>query len=368
MIIALSPAVDMLLATQAATPPAEAVAPTGKYSKEALEKMLAPIALYPDILLAQVLGAATKPQDVVAASQFMAQPANKELKGDVLEKTVEAQPWDENVKALCQFKETLATMAKKIDETKKLGEAYLDQHGDVMATVQGLRKKAKEAGNLKSSEQMKVEVEGPEIVIVASNPQVIYVPTYNPTYVYGPWWYPAPPCYWYSPKPGPGVGFVVGVAVGLSWNNNHRRRHRRNRNVNVNVNVNRNNNRNRNNNVNVNVNKNKNTNRNVNVNTNNNKNTNVNVNRNKNTNRNVNVNSNSNKNTNVNVNNNRNKNNSAARGNDSGKVSTKSRNQSNGFSGMSSGNSSRQSRERGKKSRSSNKSSRGGKSGGRKRR
>jgi hypothetical protein len=188
------------------------------FSPEQLDQMLAPIALYPDSLLAQVLMASTYPIQIVQADRFAKK--NKDLKGQKLLEAAKNEDWDPTVKALLEFPEVLAMMSEKLDWTTKLGDAFLAQQKEVLDSVQRLRKKANEAGNLKTTNEQKVIVEKETIVIQPSNPEVIYVPAYNPTVIYGTWAYPAYPPYPYYP-PGYGmaaatVGFMAGVAVGSS--------------------------------------------------------------------------------------------------------------------------------------------------------
>lgn len=252
-----------------------------KISNQQLDSLSAPIALYPDALLAQVLMAATFPQDVQAAAAWS--QANSKLQGDDAVKAVASEPWDPSVQSLVAFPQVLATMASKPDWISQLGTAFLGQPNDVMDSVQRLRKQAQAAGNLKTSSQQKVVVEQSTIQIVPANPQVVYVPTYNPTVVYGTWPYPAYPPVYVPPPPGyaiatgfaTGLAFGAGVAVanslwgGFNWNTHD-----------VNINVNRYNNINVNNRLNVNSNT-ANWNRNANVNRNvNNANLNRNVNNN----------------------------------------------------------------------------------------
>ncbi|WAC09060.1 MAG: DUF3300 domain-containing protein [Thermodesulfobacteriota bacterium] len=191
------------------------------FSQEQLDQMLAPIALYPDSLLAQILMASTYPLEIVYAARWLEQ--NKNLKGDALAKALEAQPWDPSVKSLVQFPQVLDMMNQKLDWTGTLGDAFLAQEKDVMGTVQKLRAKAEAKGNLKTTSEQKVivEKETQTIIIEPSNPEVIYVPTYNPTVIYGPWWYPAyPPYYYYPPGYVAAYGafwFGAGVAMGAAW-------------------------------------------------------------------------------------------------------------------------------------------------------
>ena len=170
-------------------------APTKAFSQEQLDQLLAPIALYPDSLLTQILMASTYPLEVAKASNWVKQ--NKELKGDALTKALEKQAWDPSVKSLVNFPQVLQMMSDKLDWTQKLGDAFLAQQKDVLATVQTLRAKALEAGNLKTTKDQKVVVEqNPQVILIQqASPEVIYVPAYNPTVVYGVWAYPAYPPY-----------------------------------------------------------------------------------------------------------------------------------------------------------------------------
>jgi hypothetical protein len=189
-------------------------------SSQQLDALTAPIALYPDALLSQVLMASTFPQDVEAAAAWS--KANPNLQGDAAVKAVASQPWDPSVQSLVAFPQVLATMASKPDWVQQIGNAFLAQPNDVMDSVQRLRVQAQKAGNLKSNEQQKVVVQqatsaAPStIVIEPANPQVVYVPTYNPTVVYGTWPYPAYPPVYMPPPPGYAIaaGFVSGLAFG----------------------------------------------------------------------------------------------------------------------------------------------------------
>ena len=220
----------------------ETTAAPKKFSQEQLDQMLAPIALYPDSLLIQILIASTYPLEVVMADRWIKQ--NKDLRGDQLNDALDKQPWDASVKALAPFPEVLAMMNDKLDWTPMLGDAFLAQKEEVMATVQNLRQKAYEAGNLKTTEQQKVIVEKEIIVVQPANPQVVYVPAYDPWWVYGSWWWPAyPPFviypYWPTVVLSPGIfwfgpGFFVGPVWGSAWG----RCDWRNRNIYVNVNRN----------------------------------------------------------------------------------------------------------------------------------
>ncbi len=186
-------------------------------SADELEQLVAPIALYPDALVAQILGAATFPDQIADASGWLQQ--NKSLTGTPLMEAVDKQPWDPSVKALTQFPSVLDNLAKNLSWTSSLGEAYHAQAADVMSAVQVLRAKAKAAGNLNSGSQITVVQQAPQtIVIQPTNPQVVYVPQYNPTVVYG------------TPVVTPGystadvvattiLAFGIGIAVGAAINN-----------------------------------------------------------------------------------------------------------------------------------------------------
>ncbi|NJD55640.1 MAG: DUF3300 domain-containing protein [Nitrospirae bacterium] len=189
------------------------------FKQEELDQIVAPIALYPDSLLTQILMASTYPLEVVEASRWAKK--NKELKGDALTKALEAQPWDPSVKSLVNFPQVLDMMNEKLDWTQKMGDAFLAQQKDVMDTIQKLRHKAQESGNLQTTKEQVVKVEKEVIIIESASPQVVYVPAYNPTVVYGAWPYPAYPPYSYYPPgyvAGAAVfGFAAGVAVGSAW-------------------------------------------------------------------------------------------------------------------------------------------------------
>jgi hypothetical protein len=194
-----------------------------KFSQAELDQMLAPIALYPDSLLAQVLMASTYPLEVVMADRWA--KAHPNLSGDQLQAELDNQNWDPSVKALVPFPQVLAMMGEKLEWTERLGDAFLDQQAEVMDAVQNLREKAREAGNLKSTKEQRVVLKERIIVIEPANPEIVYVPVYNPTIVYGRWWYPAYPPFWYYP-PGYVVTrvvfafpffFVVGPAWPVLW-------------------------------------------------------------------------------------------------------------------------------------------------------
>lgn len=189
-----------------------------KLSKEELAQLLAPIALYPDELLVQMLMASTYPLEVVQADRWA--KSHKQSAGDVLAKELEKEPWDPSVKSLVNFPTVLSVMSEKLDLTTKIGDAFLSQQKEVMETVQELRKKAYDAGNLKTTKEQKVVVQQEKIIIQPATPEVVYVPSYSTTVVYGTWMYPSyPPYYYYPPPPPayPAYHFAAGVAVGVAW-------------------------------------------------------------------------------------------------------------------------------------------------------
>jgi Spy/CpxP family protein refolding chaperone len=188
------------------------------FKQEELEQLVAPIALHPDSLIAQILMASTYPLEVVQAERWAKQ--NAKLKGDPLTAALEKQDWDASVKSLVNFPQVLTMMSEKLDWTQKLGDAFLEDQKKVLDTIQSLRAKAQATGNLKSTKEQTVIVEEKIIKIEPANPQVVYVPTYNPTVVYGAWPYPAYPPYYYYP-PGYAAGsafwFAAGVGMGAAW-------------------------------------------------------------------------------------------------------------------------------------------------------
>ena len=204
-----------------------------EFSQQELDQMLAPIALYPDALLSQVLIASTYPLEVVQAARWSR--SHPELRGDAAVRAVEQNNWDPSVISLTAFPQVLAEMDAKLDWTERLGDAFLAQQEQVSDTVQNLRQRASEAGNLQSNDQIRVEPQGQTIVIEQAAPQVIYVPYYNPTVVYGPWWWDAyPPVYWdpwpgyYHPSYGSAFYWGSGISIGggffysnFDWHRRH---------------------------------------------------------------------------------------------------------------------------------------------------
>jgi hypothetical protein len=199
--------------------PADQGGGAAPFSANDLQQLVAPIALYPDALVAQVLGAATFPDQVQAADAWLQQ--NNKLTGNDLMQAVDKQPWDPSVKALTQFPSVLDNLTKNLKWTSTLGEAYANQANDVMAAVQKLRAEAKASGNLKSGSQITVVQESPQtIVIQPANPQVVYVPQYNPATVYGTPY--QPPGYSAGDMAAASIlSFGVGIAVGAAIANNN---------------------------------------------------------------------------------------------------------------------------------------------------
>ena len=212
--------------------PAIAMAQTSDkpFSKEQLDQLTAQVALFPDALLSQVLMAATYPADVTEAAKWSR--ANSEQKGDAAVRLVENEPWDPSVKSLVAFPQVIIMMGEKPGWVKDLGDAFLIQPEDVMDSIQRLRLAAQNAGNLKSNEQVEVRVERsppptiiveaaappppPQVIVIEQrSPDVIFVPTYNPAYVFGPWPYPAYPPFFIPPPPG--FWFSTAVATGIAW-------------------------------------------------------------------------------------------------------------------------------------------------------
>jgi len=212
------------------TPPPDSVAPppppagtppappeqAASFTQRQLDQMVAPIALYPDPMLAQIMMASTYPLEVVKAARWSAEHPG--LKGDDAVRAVADKPWDPSVKSLVAFPDLLKMMNDKLDWTEQLGDAFLAQQTQVNDTVQNLRAKAMAANNLQSNQQVTVTQPAPQtIVIEPANPDVVYVPYYDPYAVYGPWWWAGyPPVFW-DPWPGygwhPGLFFAFGAGI-----------------------------------------------------------------------------------------------------------------------------------------------------------
>ncbi|MFA5956390.1 DUF3300 domain-containing protein [Hyphomicrobium sp.] len=209
-----------------------ALADDVKFSKQQLDQMLAPIALYPDDLLSNVLMGSTYPLDIVEAQRWRSEPENVKLEGDALTDAVKSKDWDPSIKALLLFPDVLKTMSDQLDWTQNLGTAFTNQQAEVMDEVQFLRSKASASGHLKNNSQQTIKQDGDTYVIEPADPDVVYVPTYQPDVVYGPWWYPDyPPYYWGYPGAVFNNGYWWGaagfaIAGGIwGWNRWDWRRH-----------------------------------------------------------------------------------------------------------------------------------------------
>src|ERR1700723_2588922 len=190
-----------------------------------LQQLVAPIALYPDSLVAQVLAASTFPAEIVEADRWVQD--NSTLKGDALAQAVDQQSWDPSVKALTAFPSVLGNMDKNLSWTSSLGDAYYNQQKEVMDAVQVMRRKAQDAGNLKSTPQQTVTDQDSDIEIAPADPDVVYVPAYDPWLVYGypvvawPGWYPYPGIWFGGPYLSFGLGFGIGWWGGFGWGWGH---------------------------------------------------------------------------------------------------------------------------------------------------
>jgi Protein of unknown function (DUF3300) len=186
-----------------------------------LQQLVAPIALYPDSLVAQILAASTFPEQVVEADRWV--QTNGGLQGTALGSAADQQPWDPSVKALTAFPTILGNMDKNLSWTSSLGDAYYNQQQDVMDAVQAMRQRAQQAGNLKNTPQQTVSDQDSSISIAPTNTDVVYVPAYDPWLVYGdlvpewPGWYPYPGIWFDGPYLSFGVGFGIGFLGGFGW-------------------------------------------------------------------------------------------------------------------------------------------------------
>ncbi len=227
LFVALAPAADAQTQPAQSLPASTSAVPL---KAEELDQLVAPIALYPDALLANVLMASTYPLEVVEASRWA--DANKNLKGEALKSAADKQTWDDSIKQLTATPTVLSMMSTKLSWTQKLGDTVLAQQPDVMDAVQRLRTKAQANNKLQSTKEQKVSVKTESnrqvIVIEPTEPNTIYVPYYDPGVVYGAWPYAAYPPYYFPPYPGwvaggviaTGLAFGAGVAVGV-WGSNH---------------------------------------------------------------------------------------------------------------------------------------------------
>jgi hypothetical protein len=199
--------------------------PYMQQTREQLQQLVAPIALYPDSLVAQILAASTFPEQVVEADQWV--QSHPDLKDEVLSQAVDQQPWDPSVKALVAFPSVLGNMDKNLSWTSSLGDAYCNQGQDVMDAIQVMRRRAQEAGNLKSTPQQTVTTEGSDIEIEPISPEVVYVPAYDPWIIYGaplvawPRWYPYPGIWYDGSALFFGGGFGIGFLGGYGWGWHH---------------------------------------------------------------------------------------------------------------------------------------------------
>jgi len=195
--------------------------PYAQQTPEQLQRSVAPIALYPDSLVAQILAASTFPDQVVEADRWV--QAHPDLKGEALGQAVDQQPWDPSVKALASFPSVLGNMDKNLSWTSSLGDAYYNQQQDVMDAVQVMRHKAQDADALKNPQHEVIKEDGPDIEIEPAEPDVVYVPAYDPWLIYGypvvawPGWYPYPGIWFGGPFSSFGIGFGIGWWGGFGW-------------------------------------------------------------------------------------------------------------------------------------------------------
>jgi hypothetical protein len=208
-----------LSADQDAQPPQ--APPRAQQTPDQLQQLVAPIALYPDSLVAQILAASTFPEQVVEADRWL--QAHSDLKGDALGQAIDPQPWDPSVKALTAFPSVLGNMDKNLSWTSSLGDAFYNQQQDVMDAVQVMRQRAQAAGNLRSTPQETVDDQDSTIIIQPASTDVVYVPAYDPWLVYGdplvawPGWYPYPGIWYAGPYLVFGVGFDIGFVGAFGW-------------------------------------------------------------------------------------------------------------------------------------------------------
>ena len=212
-------------ATDMQVPPASGPA-YAQQSPEQLQQLVAPIALYPDSLVAQILAASAFPEQIVLADRWV--QANSNLAGVALGQAVDQQSWDPSVKALAAFPTVLGNMDKNLSWTSSLGDAYYNQQSDVMNAVQVMRQRAQVAGNLQSSPQQSVvSTQDSTILIDPASPDEVYVPAYDPWLVYGepvpawPYWYPYPGIWYGGPSLSFGIGFGIGFYGGFGWGWGH---------------------------------------------------------------------------------------------------------------------------------------------------
>jgi hypothetical protein len=215
-------AAQATLLDQSTAPP---IVQAAQQTPDQLQQLVAPIALYPDALVAQILAAATYPDQIVQADRWLQQQPG--LQGDQLAQAVDQQPWDPSVKALTEFPSVLGNMDKNLSWTSSLGDAEINQQQEVMSAIQILRQRARDAGNLKSTSQEKVSEKGHDIVIEPADAEVVYVPQYDPWMIYGtpldawPGWYGYPGLFLDGPGLEFGLGFGLGFFGGYGWGWHH---------------------------------------------------------------------------------------------------------------------------------------------------
>jgi Protein of unknown function (DUF3300) len=207
---------------QSPSPASSSAGQAAKIPTAQLDSLVAPMALYPDPLVAQILAASTYPLEIILLQQWL--DKNKNLKDKELADAVAKQPWDASVQALAPLPQVIKLLGDNIQWTTDLGNAFLAKQGDVMDAVQRMRKKAQDKGALKTTEQQKVEtivIENKSVIVVQpANPEVVYVPSYDPVVVYGPAYYPYPPIYyppWGYYAAGAAISFGFGVMMGAFW-------------------------------------------------------------------------------------------------------------------------------------------------------
>jgi len=205
--------------------PGTAPQPAPQQSSEQLDQLVAPIALYPDALIAQILAGSADPTEIVEADRWLQQ--NASLKGTALAQAVDKQSWDPSVKALMQFPTVLQNLDKNLAWTSALGDANASQPQAVMNAIQAMRRRAQQSGNLKSTSQQTVTTQGQTVVIQPANPEVVYVPEYDPWIIYGapvavyPYWNPYPGLYLSGPGYAWGLGIGIGLFAGFGWGWGH---------------------------------------------------------------------------------------------------------------------------------------------------
>lgn len=223
------PADGILLPAPGASPStttaATTSAPSSQLTSDELDQLVAPIALYPDALVAQILAASTYPTEVVEAERWMQQ--HPEMSGETLAQSINGQLWDPSVKALAQFPTVLAMMDKNLSWTSAVGEAYVREPQSVMDAVQMMRQRAQQAGNLQSTPQENVAADGDTITIEPTDPEIVYVPEYDPWVIYGaplslyPGWVDVPGVFYGGPGVYFGIGIGIGIFGGFAWGWHH---------------------------------------------------------------------------------------------------------------------------------------------------